>query len=217
MILKEEYLDDVKEHIKGMDETEFTKRGTTKEAVLEKHNTMERLWCVYQKDIEDYGCDRDFSLNDAVDEVLGVPPMQKKTYRIGSSALYRCPFCGSTRFIGHQIIRASVYVGGDGQFEDNLPGGLEPAIYDAEKPYGPFTCDRCGQEFDELPEDKRVRLPRGEFIIVSGDTVRKFKEAGYGYSHEDGGYTIVSDGKSAVAVSNQDYDRYYGGQRSFML
>lgn len=152
---------------------------------MRSHNTMEKLWCVYQKDVESYGCDRDFSLNDAVDEVLGVPPMQKKTYRIGSSALYRCPFCGSERFIGHQLMRAEVYVGSDGEFDDNLPGGLEAAIYDAGKPYGPFTCTQCGQEFDELPENKLVKLPRGEFTIV--------------------------------AVIDQDYDRYYGGQRSFML
>lgn len=211
MIMKEEYLEDIKEHINGMSEREFTERGTTKADVLDNDSIMEKLWCVYQKDVEEYECDRFFSLNDAVNEVLNPLPMREKP------VLYRCPFCGSERFIGHQLMRANVYVGSDGYFEDNLPGGLEPSIYDSEKPYGPFTCDQCGQEFDELPEYKRVRLPRGEFTVVSGETVRKFKEAGYGYSHEDSGYTVIGNGKSAVAVSNQDYDRYYGGQRSFML
>lgn len=36
MILQKEYLDDVKEHIKGMDETEFTKRETTKERLQKR-------------------------------------------------------------------------------------------------------------------------------------------------------------------------------------
>ncbi len=64
-----------------------------------------------------------------------------------------CKICGKNQFIGHQIIRADVLVSGNGEFEGNLPGGLEGHIYDAEKPYGPFTCVCCGTEYDELTEE----------------------------------------------------------------
>lgn len=58
--------------------------------------------------------------------------------------------CGNNRFIGHQIIRADVIVGVDGSFLENVTDRLEDSIYDAEKPYGPFTCMACGREYDEL-------------------------------------------------------------------
>ena len=218
MTLKNSYLEDMKEYIRNMDESEFTVRGTTKETVLGNKDTMERLWVVYQKDVEEYDCDTDFSLGDAVNEVLGAKPVQKAAStpkKIRSK--YRCPFCGSERFIGHQEIRADVYVGGNGEYEDNLPGGLEAIIYDSSHPYGPFTCSKCGREYDPLPENKQVRLPRGTFTVVSGVYAQMCKSDGYGYHHEDNGYTVLSNGTSALAVSNEDYNRYCGGQRSFML
>ena len=58
--------------------------------------------------------------------------------------------CGNDRFIGHQIIRADVIVSADGSFLENVTDRLEDSIYDAEKPYGPFTCTACGREYDEL-------------------------------------------------------------------
>lgn len=95
MILSEEYLYEMKEHIKEMQEGYFTRRGLTKEAVLSDTDTMERLWTIYQKDVEDYDCDRAFSLDDAMNEVFGPEPKR-------SEPKYRCPFCRSKRFIGHQ-------------------------------------------------------------------------------------------------------------------
>lgn len=218
MLMSREYLRDMQEHIKGMDERDLIQRGTMKEKVLNDEDIMNRLWAVYQKDVQDYECDRDFSMDDAVNEVLGpLPTLVDVENAPKASSLYRCPFCGSERFIGHQILRADIYVGGDGEFEENLPGGLEANVYDSGHPYGPFTCSQCREEFDELPENKQVRLPRGTFTVISGETVRKCKEKGYGYSHEDNGYTVVGNGTRAIAASNQDYNRYYGGQRSFML
>jgi len=213
MTLKNCYFEDMKDYIQNLSESEFTERGTTKEAVLGNKDTMEKLWVAYQKDVEDYNCDEDFSLGDAVDEVLGAKPITLKKIH----AKYRCPFCGSERFIGHQQIRADVYVGGDGEYEDNLSGGLEANIYDSSHPYGPFTCSKCGKEYDPLPENKQVRLPRGTFTIVSGVYVQMCKSDGYGYHHEDNGYTVLSNGTSTLAVSNDDYNHYYSGQRSFTL
>lgn len=165
MIMDKGYLDEMKEHIEVMQEGYFVRRGLTKERVLNDKDTMERLWLIYQKDVEDYGCDREFSRDDAMDEVFGPEPKK-------AELKYRCPFCRSKRFIGHQIVRTEVYVGEDGDFDGNLPDGLEAHIYDSERPYGPFICDKCGHEFDELPEDRTVKLPRETFTVVSGVNAR---------------------------------------------
>ena len=58
--------------------------------------------------------------------------------------------CGNDHFYAHQIVRVDVIVDADGCFEDNATDRLESSIYDAEKPYGPFTCTSCGREYDEL-------------------------------------------------------------------
>jgi len=49
-----------------------------------------------------------------------------------------------------QIVRVDVIVDAGGSFESNVTNPMENSIYDAEKPYGPFTCTVCGKEYDEL-------------------------------------------------------------------
>ena len=182
---------------------------------------MEQFWFAYQKGIEDYECDENFSKVDAINEVLGsVKDAVYDQHNVSDdiNVSYQCPFCGSKRFIGHQLIRADVYVDENGDFDGNLPGGLEAAIYDSEKPYGPFTCIKCSEEFNELPARKRVELPRGSFLVIEDvELIKKFKTKGYGYSHGVKGYTIIGNGSRAIAISDIDYDRYFGGQRSFCL
>lgn len=58
--------------------------------------------------------------------------------------------CGNNRYVGRQILRADVIVDEKGDFYSNQECGLESAIYDSEKPYGPFTCTQCGKIYDEL-------------------------------------------------------------------
>lgn len=64
--------------------------------------------------------------------------------------------CGNTRFIGHQLIRADVITDEHGEFAENLPQGLDASIYDAEAPYGPFTCTVCDREYEELVDEKNA-------------------------------------------------------------
>lgn len=77
MIMQNEYLDDIIDHLRNMVDDDFTRRGTTRQAVLGNQNILDRLWTVYQKDVEDYDCDRDFALDDAVNEVLSPLPMRE--------------------------------------------------------------------------------------------------------------------------------------------
>lgn len=62
--------------------------------------------------------------------------------------------CGSNRFLAHQLLRVNVIVDEHGEFEADLPEGLESSIYDSETPYGPFVCTSCGKEYDVLADRK---------------------------------------------------------------
>jgi hypothetical protein len=58
---------------------------------------------------------------------------------------FECPHCGNESFTAHQQCYHDIKVDGHGQFmQDN-------GIYESGKPYGPFSCDHCDVEFEELP------------------------------------------------------------------
>lgn len=54
--------------------------------------------------------------------------------------------CGNNRFFARQEVYYDVVVDGNNIFNRNI--GCE----DAETPYGPYTCTRCGKEYDDLDE-----------------------------------------------------------------
>ena len=59
--------------------------------------------------------------------------------------------CGNNRYFAHQILRADIIVDEDGRFDSNIDGSPSSvSIYDAEAPYGPFTCTKCKKEYEEL-------------------------------------------------------------------
>lgn len=58
--------------------------------------------------------------------------------------------CGCAEFIARQVIRADIVVDDSGAFLRNVEGGLEAGVYDSSTPYGPFTCVKCGTEYEEL-------------------------------------------------------------------
>lgn len=64
---------------------------------------------------------------------------------------FKCPYCGGTKFYAHQLVRMDVMVDGNNNWLENVPDG----IYDSEEPYGPYTCAKCGHEFDELKEEHK--------------------------------------------------------------
>ena len=61
-----------------------------------------------------------------------------------------CKKCGNSELIAHQVPRADIVVDGNNNFLRNMECGLDASVYDAGKPYGPYTCTRCGEEYDEL-------------------------------------------------------------------
>lgn len=67
--------------------------------------------------------------------------------------------CGCEEFYAHQIVRMDVIVDAEGNFIESVNKNVLSDIYDAETPYGPYTCRRCGKEYDELPSGpKKTRL-----------------------------------------------------------
>lgn len=69
MIMQKTYLEDLKEHVRKTPETSFSKFGYSKEEILsDKNGVLDSLWTRYQRDVEAYGCDPDFSYSDALFE-----------------------------------------------------------------------------------------------------------------------------------------------------
>ncbi len=63
----------------------------------------------------------------------------------------KCPNCGNDRFYAHRVVHTDVIVDEDGDFLEDCPEGVHPSeIYQANKPYGPYACTECGEEFAEL-------------------------------------------------------------------
>ena len=73
----------------------------------------------------------------------------------------KCPYCNHNVFVAHQVLYADVLVDENGAFVNNMPDGLEAAVYDCERPYGPYTCNCCGAEFDELDASSVTAGPNG--------------------------------------------------------
>lgn len=73
MLMANEYLWDLKEQLQDVPDCIFANRGLTKTSVLADANTMEQLWVLYQKSVEEYESDPRYAARDALCDVLGIP------------------------------------------------------------------------------------------------------------------------------------------------
>lgn len=60
----------------------------------------------------------------------------------------KCKYCNGDTFFARQVCRLDVIVDGNGEFLENAHSDAAQAIYDSEKPYGPYQCCGCGAEYD---------------------------------------------------------------------
>lgn len=74
MIMRREFRDDLRDAILDEPAETFGDSELTPERVVADDDLMERLWVVYQKDVEEYDCDPAWSVHDALHEVLGLNP-----------------------------------------------------------------------------------------------------------------------------------------------
>jgi len=85
-----------------------------------------------------------------------------------------CPKCGGDEFYASQRCYVDIVVDGFNEFLRNASENGELSVSDAEKPYGPYQCLRCKEEFDNLDSLKEVDLYRFVFIVcVDGSILRK--------------------------------------------
>jgi hypothetical protein len=76
--------------------------------------------------------------------------------------------CGGNRFVGRQVCRHDIVVDDYNVWQENC-GTAEDSIYDAEQPYGPYTCLSCEMVWDELPQFKVRRMKRVEMALLRND------------------------------------------------
>jgi len=72
--------------------------------------------------------------------------------------------CGGNSFVARQVCRHDIVVNDSNRFIVVL--GQD--IYDAEDPYGPYTCLKCEMVYDDLPHYK---------LLTDKDLCKKLAEA----------------------------------------
>ncbi len=60
--------------------------------------------------------------------------------------MFICKNCGHSMFVAHQVCYHNVLVNGAKFFQ------ADRGVYESEKVYGPYQCDLCGKEYEDLPE-----------------------------------------------------------------
>lgn len=75
MIMQEGFLYDLKEHIRNTPEQVFQDAGLSQETVLGDGEKLDRLWTLYQKSVEEYGCDPWYAYGDALKTVYDIDYM----------------------------------------------------------------------------------------------------------------------------------------------
>lgn len=74
--------------------------------------------------------------------------------------MHYCPKCHGTKFYAHQMCRLDIIVDGNNIFYSGTSSDTASDIYDAETPYGPYTCVTCHTEYDTLEE-----LPVADTVV----------------------------------------------------
>ena len=72
MIMKQYHHDELVDRIQNEPDSTFEGQSVSKQQILDDEDAIERLWILYQKAIEDYYCDEDWSYGNAMHEVYGV-------------------------------------------------------------------------------------------------------------------------------------------------
>lgn len=61
-----------------------------------------------------------------------------------------CLDCGHEEFSGNQICRVNVVVDAKNNFIRNQEKTMEASVYDADNPYGMYSCLNCGKEYEDV-------------------------------------------------------------------
>jgi len=81
---------------------------------------------------------------------------------IAAAEMARCS-CGHGEFYAHQLCRMDIVCDGGGNWIRNTPSD-DSSCYDAENPYGPFTCTKCRKEYEELVSSEWWHMKTGQKV-----------------------------------------------------
>jgi len=77
--------------------------------------------------------------------------------------------CGGNSFVARQICRHDIVVDDSNMFIEACGAAAEGQdIYDAEDPYGPYTCLKCEMVYDDLPHYKPINKPLTDKDLCKG-------------------------------------------------
>lgn len=92
MIMRQSYRDDVIERIRNLHPDILKRCGKTADEIINNERLLENLWCIYQRNIEEYDCNAHDAFKDAMQYMLDVNidavridntqrPLDRMTYR----------------------------------------------------------------------------------------------------------------------------------------
>jgi len=111
-----------------------------------------------------------------------------------------CGNCGCNRFTAKQICRVNVIVDDTNTFLDNQEPTMHESIYDAENPFGEYTCVNCYETYDSLPKYDMIKVYRVEMLLIMADNTWKIFTMDVPESVFDKLHEKYAD------VSNEEYD-----------
>lgn len=68
----------------------------------------------------------------------------------------KCKICGNEEFNCHQILHMDIVCDGNGTVLRPLKEPFMASCYESESPFGPFTCSKCGANYEELTDGAEV-------------------------------------------------------------
>lgn len=138
MILDPSYRADLVDRIHAIPDRFLGDHGISRSNLLADLSIMDRLWYIYQKDVQEHEVDADYAIKDAFHEVLGVPtgdwdkPSSGKTMK--SPLVYiAAPYSGDVQANVDYAKKAALYAIKSGA-TPIVPHLLYPAILDDNVP-----------------------------------------------------------------------------------
>ncbi len=138
MILDTSYKNDLIDHIHAVPDRFLDDHGISRTNLLTNQALMDRLWTIYQKDIQEYDVDADYAIKDAFHEVLGIPTGDWDRHQpekaVKSPLVYiAAPYSGDVQANVEYAKKAGMYAIKTGA-TPIVPHLLYPAILDGDDP-----------------------------------------------------------------------------------
>lgn len=153
--MRDSYREDMLDLLRQLPEGPFAAHGVDKAAIMADKDSVQQLWGMYQKSVEEYDVDPDYALKDALHEVYGIPSEEWSggEARTTRPLVYVCaPYAGEVR---ENVLyaRAAALMAIDEGYAPIVPHLLYPSVLDDNDPEDRATglgldlrlMDACGE------------------------------------------------------------------------